>query len=109
MVGGVCLLLWVFAFGWTSGLWKFSNSSVRLSFIIAIPVYFSILLLVGAEPVPVWKKIIISLYRTSSVHIFYLFTAALVIFLFFEKLKDLSEPLKLLGVFLLLFQCIMKS
>ena len=76
-----------------------------MSLIIAIRFYFSLLLVLGAESVPVWKKIIISLYRTFSVHVFYLFTAALVIFLFFEKIKDLSEPLKLLGIFLLLFLC----
>ncbi|MZG53775.1 MAG: hypothetical protein F3744_06895 [Nitrospinae bacterium] len=105
MLGGVCLFLWFFALGWTSGKWKFSEASVRWSFIVALPAYFSLLLVLGAEPIPVWKKIIISLYRTSTVHVFYLFTASLVIFLFFEKIKDLSEPLKLLGVFLLLFLC----
>lgn len=105
MVGGVCLFLWIFALGWTSGKWKFSESSVRLSVIITIPAYFFLLLLLGAEPVPVWKKIIISLYRVTSVHIFYFFTASLVVFLFFEKIKSLSEPIKLLGIFLFLFLC----
>ena len=44
-----------------------------------------------------------SLYRTSTVHIFYLFTSSLAIFLFFEKLKELSELKKILGCFLILF------
>ena len=105
IMGGVCLLLWIFALGWTSGKWKFSDTSIRLSFLIALPVYFFLLLMLGAEPVPVWKKIVISLYRTSTVHFFYLFTASLVILLFFEKITELSEPIKLLGVFLLLFLC----
>ena len=61
------------------------------------------LLIVGVGPVPVWKKIIIPLYRTSTVHLFYLFTSTLVIFLFFEKLKELSEAKKFLGFFLVLF------
>ena len=64
--------------------------------------YFVLLLIVGVGPVPVWKKIIISLYRTSTVHIFYLFTSSLAIFLFFEKLKELSELKKILGCFLIL-------
>ena len=50
-----------------------------------------------------WEKIVISLYRTSTVHIFYLFTSSLAIFLFFEKLKELSELKKILGCFLILF------
>ena len=103
MVGGVCLFLWIFAFGWTSGKWEFSESSVRFSIFISIPIYFFLLLILGAEPIPVWKKLIISLYRTSTVHVFYFFTAGLVVFLFFEKIKELPDPIKMLGIFQLLF------
>lgn len=105
MVGVVCLLLWALAIGLTWGEWKIPESIIRLVFILAVSGYFILLLVLGAEPVPVWKKIFISLYRTSTVHIFYLFTALLVVFVFFEKIKDLSEPKRLLGFFLILFLC----
>ena len=62
-----------------------------------------LLMIVGLGPVPVWKKIVISIYRTSTVHVFYLFTSSLVIILFFEKLKKLSELQKILGYFMILF------
>jgi hypothetical protein len=103
MVGGVCAFLWSLALGLTWGKWKIPESSVLFAFAVAVIGYFVLLLLMGAGPVPVWKKIIISLYRTSAVHIFYLFTSSLVIFLFFEKLKELPEQKKMLGCFLILF------
>ncbi|MBN4079644.1 hypothetical protein JYT60_00240 [bacterium AH-315-C08] len=105
MIGGICAFLWILALGLTWGRWKLSESSVRLAFILAVAGYILVLFLSGAGPVPVWKKIAISFYRTSVVHIFYLFTAFLGIFVFFEKLKSLSEQKKMLGCFLILFLC----
>ena len=103
VVGGVCAFLWILALGLIWGKWKISEPSILLAFVVSVVGYFIMLLIVGVGPVPVWKKIIISLYRTSTVHIFYLFTSSLVIFLFFEKLKELSEIKKTLGFFLILF------
>ena len=103
MVGGVCIFLWVLVLGLKFRQWRISESSVFLAFAISVIGYFVLLLIVGIGPVPVWKKIVISLYRTSAVHIFYLFTSSLAIFLFFEKLKELSELKKILGCFLILF------
>ena len=105
MVGGVCIFLWVLASGLTWGRWKFSELNILLALILAVAGYILVLFLSGAGPVPVWKKIAISFYRTSVVHIFYLFTAFLGIFVFFEKLKSLSEQKKILGCFLILFLC----
>jgi len=103
MVGGVCVFLWALALGLTLGKWKISKSNVILVFIFAVIGYFVLLLIAGAGSVPIWEKFIISLYRTATVHIFYLFTSSLAIFLFFEKLQKLSELKKVLGCFLILF------
>tara|TARA_Y100001960_G_scaffold327986_1_gene415676 strand:+ start:1345 stop:2496 length:1152 start_codon:yes stop_codon:yes gene_type:complete len=103
MVSGVCIFLWLLVLGLKFRKWKISEPSVLLALFVSVIGYFVLLLIVGIGPVPVWKKIIISLYRTSTVHIFYLFTPALAFYLFFEKLKDLSEVKKILGCFLILF------
>jgi hypothetical protein len=105
MIGGICAFLWFLALGLTWGRWKLSESSVRLAFIFSVVGYLLVLFLFDTGMIPVWKKIAISFYRTSVVHIFYLFTAALMIFTFFEKLKDLPEQKKILGFFLILFLC----
>jgi hypothetical protein len=103
MVGGVCVFLWILALGLTLLRWKFSESNIKLAFVSAVAGYILVLLLSGTGSFPVWKKIAISFYRTSVVHIFYLFTAFLGIFVFFEKLKYLSEQKKIIGYFLILF------
>ena len=103
IVGVVCAFLWVITLGMALGKWKFSELNVRLVFIVSIVGYFVLLLLAGTGPVPAWKKIVISLYRTSTVNIFYLFTSSLVIFIFFEKIKKLPEIKKILGCFLILY------
>ncbi|MEK9628639.1 MAG: hypothetical protein VW455_06420 [Nitrospinota bacterium] len=105
MVGGVCFLLWIFGFGLAWGKWKIPESGVRIAFILAVSGCFALLFLSGKESFPVWNKLLISSYRTSTVHIFYLFTASLIVFLFFENLKELPELKKLLGCFLILFLC----
>jgi len=103
MVGGVCIFLWVLALGLKFRKWKIPEQIVFLAFAISVVGYFVLLMNVGLGPVPVWKKIVISIYRTSTVHVFYLFTSSLVIILFFEKLKKLPEIKKILGCFLILF------
>lgn len=103
MVGVVCVFLWGLALGLAWGKWKIPESGAILAFVVGVSGYLALLLIAGPEPVPAWKKIVISLYRTSTVHIFYLFTSALVVFLFFEKLGELSEQKKLLGLYLILF------
>ena len=99
MVGGVCVFLWILALSLTLAKWKISESDIKRAFILAVTGYILVLFLSGAGPVPVWKKFTISFYRTSVVHIFYLSTAFLGIFVFFEKLKSLSEQKKILGFF----------
>jgi hypothetical protein len=105
MVGGVCIFLWVLALGLTVFKWKLSESNIQLAFVLTVAGYILVLFLSSIGPVPVWKKITISFYRTSVVHIFYLFTTFLGIFVFFEKLKSLSQQKQILGCFLILFLC----
>jgi hypothetical protein len=105
MVGGVCVFLWVLVLGLILGRWKLSVSSVQLAFFLSVVGYILLLFLFAGDTVSVWKKLTISFYRTSTVHIFYLFTAALLIFILFEKLKNLSDQKKVLGFFLILFLC----
>jgi len=103
MVGGVCIFLWILALGLKFSKWKIPETIVLLAFAVSVVGYFILLMIVGLGPIPVWKKIVISMYRTSTVHVFYLFTSFLVVILFFEKLKKLSELKKILGCFLILF------
>ena len=103
MVVAVCIFLWFLVLGLKIRRWKISESSVLLAFSISVIGYFVLLLIFGLGPVPIWKKIMISLYRTSTVHIFYLFTSVLAIFVFFENIKNLSEEKKYLGIFLVMF------
>ena len=105
MVGVICIFLWVLALVLTLLRWKISESNIQRAFILTVAGYILVLFLSGTGPVPVWKKLAISFYRTSVVHIFYLFTAFLGIFIFFEKFKNLSEQKMMLGFFLILFLC----
>ena len=103
MVGGICIFLWVLVLGLKFRKWKIPEQIAPLAFTISVVGYLVLLMIVGLGPVPVWKKIVISMYRTSTVHVFYLFTSSLIIILFFEKLKKLSKLKKILGCFLILF------
>tara|TARA_Y100001936_G_C16049051_1_gene656568 strand:+ start:150 stop:1040 length:891 start_codon:yes stop_codon:yes gene_type:complete len=103
IMGGICTLLWVISLSLTLGKWKISQNFVLMALVVSIVTYLFILLMFGIGPVPVWKKLAISLYRISTIQTFYLFTSFLVIFLFFENLKNLSEIKKYLGYFLILF------
>jgi hypothetical protein len=103
MVGGVCVILWGLALVLTLGRWRLSVSSVQLAFVLSVAGYILLLFLFAGDTVSVWEKLTISFYRTSTVHIFYLFTVSLLVFIFFEKLNALSDQKKILGFFLILF------
>tara|TARA_Y100001934_G_C11917201_1_gene569478 strand:- start:86 stop:616 length:531 start_codon:yes stop_codon:yes gene_type:complete len=103
IVGVICSFLWVLTLGLVWGKWKISELNVRLAFIVSVLGYFVLLLLAETGSVPIWKQTLISLYRTSTVHVFYLFTSFLFVFIYFEKIKFLSEIKKTLGYFLILF------
>ena len=103
IVGLTCAFLWILTLGLVWGKWKISDFNVRLVFIFSVFGYFIILILAEKGSVPISKQIFISLYRTSTVHVFYLFTSSLFVLIFFEKIKQLSEIKKTLGYFLILF------
>lgn len=103
IVGVICFSLWVLTLGLVWGKWKFSELNVRLAFIVSVLGYFILLLLAKPGSAHIWKQTLISLYRTSTVHVFYLFTSFLFVFIYFEKIKNLTEIKKTLGYFLILF------
>lgn len=85
--------------------WNFHLKKTRLMGIgaLAVVLYLLLMLFGGPQSVSLGKVLLIALIRSISVHAFYLCTLFLGIFLFFEKLKKLSEPEKLLGWLLILF------
>ena len=103
VLGAICAILWALTIGIAWGKWKTSEPIFLFIFGVSVLGYFVLLVMAGIGPVSTWKKIMISLYRTSTIPIFYLFTSSLVIFLFFENLKELSKLKRFLGYFLILF------
>jgi hypothetical protein len=85
--------------------WNFHLNNKRLIGMGALAVigYLAMMLAGGPQSVSLGKALSITLIRSISVHAFYLCTLFLGTFLFFEKLKKLSEPEKLLGWFLLFY------
>ena len=65
--------------------------------------YLALMVFGGPQSVSLGKALLITLIRSASVHAFYLCTLLLGIFLFFEKLRNLPEPAKLLGWFLIFY------
>ncbi len=85
--------------------WNFHLNKTRLIGMgaLAVVLYFGLMLVGGPQSVSLGKSLLITLIRSISVHAFYLCTLFLGIYLFFEKLKKLAEPLKLLGWFLIFY------
>lgn len=85
--------------------WNFYLNKTRLIGVgaLAMVLYLALMLVGGPQSVSLGKALLIPLIRSISVHVFYFCTMLLGIFLFFEKLKNLSEPKKLLGWFLIFY------
>lgn len=102
-VGGACVGMWLLVL--VSLVWNFNLQRKQMIGIgvLAVSLYLALMMLAGPERVPLWKGLSIGLLRSASVHVFYVFTAALVLFLFLEDLKKISAAKKLLGVFLIFY------
>jgi len=85
--------------------WNFHLKKLRLCVlaVLAVVGYLALMLVAGPQSVSLGKALAIASVRSISVHVFYSCTLLLGIFLFFEKLKKLSEPEKLLGWFLVFY------
>jgi hypothetical protein len=85
--------------------WNFHLHKTRLRVlaVLAVVGYLALMLAGGPQSVSLGKALAIASVRSISVHVFYSCTLFLGIFLFFEKLKKLSEPEKLLGWFLVFY------
>ncbi len=85
--------------------WNFHLNKMRLIGVgaLAVVLYLALMLVGGPQSVSLGKALLIPMIRSISVHAFYLCTMLLGLFIFFEKLQNLSEPEKLLGWFLLFY------
>lgn len=85
--------------------WNFHLNKTRLIGMgaLAVVLYLGLMLVGGPQSVSLGKALLITLIRSVSVHAFYLCALLVGFFLFFEKLKNLSEPEKLLGWFLIFY------
>jgi hypothetical protein len=85
--------------------WDFHLHKTRLIGVGVLLVvgYLALMLVGGPQSVSLGKALSIALIRSVSVHAFYSCTLFLGVLLFFDKLKKLSEPEKMLGGFLIFY------
>lgn len=85
--------------------WNFHLKKARLIGMgaLAAVLYLALMTAGGPQNVTLGKGLLITLIRSVSVHIFYMGTSLLVLFLFKEKLRTLPEPVKLLGWLLIFY------
>jgi hypothetical protein len=65
--------------------------------------YLALMVVGGPQRVSLGKALMITSIRSISVHVFYMGTSFLALFLFREKLRSLSQPVKLLGWLLIFY------
>jgi hypothetical protein len=102
-VGLVCLGMWGLVLLFLK--WDFNLKRTRLIGMgaLAVGLYLTLMILGGPQNVSLVKGLLITSIRSISVHGFYMCTLFLALFLFKEKLRTLTEPVKLLGVFLVFY------
>jgi hypothetical protein len=85
--------------------WNFHLKKARLIGMgaVAAVLYLALMITGGPQNVTLGKGLLITAIRSVSVHVFYMGTAFLVLFLFREKLRTLAEPVKLLGWLLIFY------
>ncbi|MCH8313258.1 MAG: hypothetical protein IID17_09765 [Nitrospinae bacterium] len=102
-VGLVCVGMWSLVLLFLK--WDFHLKRARLVGMgaSAIVLYIALMVTGGPQSVSLGKALMITLFRSISVHAFYLCTLFLGIFLLREKLRKLSEPKKILGWLLVFY------
>jgi hypothetical protein len=103
MVGLVGVFAWVIVLAFMIGSWKLQAPTLIKAGIVAGIIYIVFISMGNSGPVPGWKKLAITLYRSLTVHGFYLFTAVLAVFIFFSRLKNIPSLNKLFGLFLVFY------
>jgi len=96
------------------GMWALVFLNLKLSFnfnrkqligmgALAAVLYLALMVVGGPQRVSLGKALMITSIRSISVHVFYMGTSFLALFLFREKLRSLSQPVKLLGWLLIFY------
>jgi hypothetical protein len=85
--------------------WDFNLKKTRLLGMgaLAVGLYLALMVAGGPKLVSLGKALLITSIRSISVHVFYMGTVLLGVFLFREKLRALSEPVKYLGWLLIFY------
>ncbi|GJL79449.1 MAG: hypothetical protein NPINA01_24380 [Nitrospinaceae bacterium] len=85
--------------------WDFNLKKTRLIGFASLAgiLYLAMMVVGGPQSMSLGKALLIALIRSVSVHVFYLGTIFLVLFLFKENLKKLTASEKILGWFLVLY------
>ncbi len=103
MVAMVAVFAWIVALAFVLGSWRLKVFTVIKAGLVAGAVFVVFILMDSAGQIPGWKKLSIALYRTIIVHVFYLFTAFLAVFLFLGRLRNIPRLNKLFGLFLVFY------
>ena len=103
MVGIVCIFAWAIILAFTLGNWRLKVRTLIKTGILVGIIYMIYIIMDNSRSVPGWEKLAIALYRTIIVHVFYLFTAFLVVFIFLGRLKSIPSLNKLFALFLVFY------
>jgi hypothetical protein len=103
MMGVVSIFAWVVISVFMLGRWSLKLSTLIKTGLLAGIIYITYILLDNTRSVPGWEKLLIALYRTLVVNVFYLFTAFLAVFIFLGRLKNIPNLNKMFALFLVLF------
>ena len=103
MVGLAGVFAWIIVLIFIMGSWKLKVSTLIKTGLLAGMIFIIFISMDNSGPVPGWKKLSIAIYRSLTVHGFYLFTVFLSVFIFFSRLKNIPSLNKLFGMFLVFY------
>jgi hypothetical protein len=100
-----CALLWALIPAHLKGWTQLGNGVLTGFGFIWVAGFFGLFISFGPGNLPPGTALLVGLFRTVAFHIFYLFTALLVLFLFSGRLQELSPSQKYVGVLLIFYLC----
>jgi hypothetical protein len=103
LVGVVGVFAWLVILIFIAGNWRLKVSTLIKAGVFAGLIYMVLIAMDNSRSVPGWEKLAIALYRTLVVHVFYLFTAFLAVFIFLGGLKNIPSLNKIFALFLLFY------
>lgn len=102
-VGFVAVFAWLIVLAFLAGNWKLEISAIIKGIFLVGLIFIIVIFLDNSGTVPGWKKLSITLFRTLTIHGFYLFTVFLIVFIFLGRLKNIPNLNKLFALFLILY------